>query len=241
MKRLIDVLVSLYGLVIGLPVLLPILFLVWLQDRHSPFYVAPRIGRGGRVFKMVKVRSMVIHADKTGVDSTSADDDRITSVGRFVRRFKIDEITQLWNVLKGDMSLVGPRPNVHRDVVLYTDVEKKLLSVRPGITDLSSVVFADEGEILEGRPDPDLSYNQLIRPWKSRLGLLYIEHQSVGLDLQLIFLTVIAVFSRPLALQGIQGLLKRLGAEEKLQQVSARAEELNPFPPPGALEVVSSR
>ena len=241
LKRFLDIVISFTGLLVASPVLIPLLLLVWRQDNHSPFYIAPRIGMGGKTFHMVKVRSMVVNADESGVDSTSANDNRITALGYFIRRFKIDEITQLWNVLKGDMSLVGPRPNVQRDVSLYTNVEKKLLEARPGITDLSSIVFSDEGEILKDRPDPDLSYNQLIRPWKSRLGLLYVDHQSVSLDLHLILLTVIAIVSKEKALEGIQKLLAKLHAEESLQRISRRKEDLQPFPPPGSLEIVMSR
>ncbi|MEO8577078.1 MAG: sugar transferase, partial [Gemmatimonadales bacterium] len=174
MKRLLDIMAATLGLVLLSPLLILLGVAIWLQDYHSPFYIANRVGRGERSFRMVKFRSMVVKADKSGVDSTAGDDPRITSLGRFIRRFKLDEIPQLWNVLRGSMSLVGPRPNVERETVLYTPDEKRLLSVRPGITDLASIVFADEGEILQGSDDPDLKYNQVIRPWKSRLGLLYI-------------------------------------------------------------------
>ena len=178
-KRLVDILASFFGLLITSPILLPVMFLVWKEDKRSPFYIASRSGRNGTTFKMVKLRSMVVDADKSGVDSTSGNDMRITPIGHKIRRYKLDELIQLWNVLIGDMSLVGPRPNVKNETDLYTDVEKRLLLVRPGITDFSSIVFSDEGEILEGKKDPDLSYNQLIRPWKSRLGLAYIENQSI--------------------------------------------------------------
>ncbi len=112
MKRLLDIICSFFGLVVLSPLLIPVMMLVFLQDFHSPFYIAPRVGKGGRIFRMVKLRSMVAGADKIGVDSTSADDFRITGIGHFIRKFKLDEFTQLWNVLKGEMSLVGPRPNV---------------------------------------------------------------------------------------------------------------------------------
>lgn len=240
-KRLLDIAISAFGLIIASPILIPVCITVWLQDYHSPFYIAPRVGRDEKLFKMVKLRSMVMNADKTGVDSTSSNDNRITAVGRFIRSYKLDELTQLWNVLKGDMSLVGPRPNVKRETDLYTSQEKKLLSVRPGITDFASIVFSDEGEILKDSKDPDLDYNQLIRPWKSRLGLFYIEHQSPGLDLQLIYLTVIAIISRPSALKTVQSILKSLNADEQLTQVVAREERLIPFPPPGAEQVVMYR
>src|SRR5689334_10339399 len=113
-----DIAVSLTGLVCASPLLLAVMVLIWFQDGHSPLYMAPRVGRGGADFRMIKLRSMVVHADASGIDSTGSADSRITSVGRFVRRYKLDEIAQLWNVLFGDMSLVGPRPNVRRETAL---------------------------------------------------------------------------------------------------------------------------
>lgn len=240
-KRIFDLLASLVGLILASPILAPTIIVIFLQDLHSPFYIAPRVGRGGVLFRMVKLRSMVVKADKTGVDSTSAKDSRITPVGHFVRRYKLDELSQLWNVLKGDMSLVGPRPQVKRDVDIYTDAERRLLSVKPGITDISSIVFSDEGEILRDSRDPDLDYNQLIRPWKSRLGLFYIDHQSLVLDVRLILLTATAIFSRKRALAGIQRILDELGADAMMKQVARRTGKLEPCPPPGATEAVSHR
>jgi lipopolysaccharide/colanic/teichoic acid biosynthesis glycosyltransferase len=241
LKRLFDVSASAFGLVLASPVLLPVMFLVWLQDKHSPFYVAPRVGRNDRPFKMIKLRSMVINADKSGVDSTAANDNRITAVGQFIRRYKLDELTQLWNVLKGDMSLVGPRPNVKRETDLYTPVERKLLSVKPGITDISSIVFSDEGDILKDQADPDIAYNQLIRPGKSLLGLLYIENQSLWLDIKLCFLTVIAIFSRNKALAGVQKILININAPDDVIQLAQRSQVLVPRPPPGGNHIVTSR
>ena len=241
MKRLFDIVASAFGLLIASPVLLPVMFLVWRQDRHSPFYVAPRVGIGDKPFNMVKLRSMVVNADKTGVDSTSANDRRITPVGHFIRRYKLDELTQLWNVLKGDMSLVGPRPNVKRETDLYTPVERGLLSVKPGVTDFSSIVFSDEGDILKGQQDPDIAYNQLIRPGKSMLGLFYIEHRSFVLDIELCFLTVIAIVSREHALSGVSSRLKELGANQELLRIAARRETLMPMAPPGGMKIVTSR
>ena len=210
MKRLLDFSVSFIGLLLFAPILLPVIFIVWIQDFKSPFYIPLRVGQNKKLFKMVKLRSMIVNADSSGVDSTGKNDDRITRIGKIIRRFKLDELSQLWNVLMGDMSLVGPRPNVKSETDLYTDVENGLLSVKPGITDISSIVFSDEGDILADKTDPDLAYNQLIRPWKSRLGLIYIKNQSFMLDIQLIFLTVISIFSRDLALSHIVKILKSL-------------------------------
>jgi lipopolysaccharide/colanic/teichoic acid biosynthesis glycosyltransferase len=241
LKRLFDVIASAFGLLLASPVLLPVMFLVWRQDKHSPFYVAPRVGRNDKSFKMIKLRSMVINADKSGVDSTAANDNRITAVGQFIRRYKLDELTQLWNVLKGDMSLVGPRPNVKRETDLYTPVERKLLDVKPGITDISSIVFSDEGDILKDQLDPDIAYNQLIRPGKSLLGLLYIENQTLWLDIRLCFLTVIAILSRQKALSGVQKILKDIDAPLDVIQLAQRTQALVPRPPPGGDRIVTSR
>jgi lipopolysaccharide/colanic/teichoic acid biosynthesis glycosyltransferase len=240
-KRLFDITLSAIGLLVASPVLLPVMFLVWRQDGYSPFYVAQRSGRGSSSFRMIKLRSMVIHADKSGVDSTGSNDRRITKVGHFIRRYKLDELTQLWNVLIGDMSLVGPRPNVKRETDLYTPVEKHLLDVKPGITDISSIVFSDEGDILKDQPDPDIAYNQLIRPGKSLLGLFYIEHRSFLLDIRLIMLTIVAILSRERALQGVQNILGGLGASEDLMKLASRRLPLTPRPPPGGKKIVTSR
>ena len=225
-KRIFDILMSFFGLLVTSPVLLLAMFLVWKEDKKPPFYIAPRSGRNDTTFKMVKLRSMVVDADKSGVDSTSGNDMRITPIGHKIRKYKLDELIQLWNVLIGDMSLVGPRPNVKTETNLYTDVERGLLSVRPGITDFSSIVFSDEGDILEGRDDPDLSYNQLIRPWKSRLGLIYIENQSIFLDIQLIFYTVVAIVSKQKALNWISEQLKRMNIDKNIISISRRNIEL---------------
>lgn len=241
LKRAFDIVVALVGLIVSSVIVVPVASAVWLQDFRSPFYLGPRVARGGGTFKMVKLRSMVVKADKSGVDSTSANDPRITTMGRFIRAYKLDELTQLWNVLWGHMSLVGPRPQVKRDADLYTAEEQRLLSVRPGITDFSSIVFADEGEILKDKSDPDLAYNQLIRPWKSRLGLFYVDKSNLSLDLQLIGLTIVAVASRKTALTKVHDLLKRQGAPNDLTRVALRQDALVPQPPPGSDKVVMSR
>lgn len=236
LKRLLDVVAAGLGLILASPVLLPVMFLVWWEDRHSPFYIASRVGRGGLQFQMVKMRSMVIDADRKGASSTSNTDRRITSVGHFIRRYKIDELTQLWNVLRGDMSLVGPRPQVQSGVDLYTVRERDLLSVQPGITDFASIVFADEGTILAGHPDPDRGYDELIRPGKSALGLFYIEHRTLWIDLQLICLTLLTIVSRERALLEVQGLLRRLGADSVIVELAGRQQPLRPSLPPGQRE-----
>lgn len=241
MKRTLDIVVALIGLVIFSPILILCLFFIFIQDGHSPFYIAPRMGLNEKPFSMVKLRSMIIFADRSGVDSTASNDRRITWIGKIIRRYKIDELVQLWNVLLGDMSLVGPRPNVKRETDLYTQTEKKLLSIKPGITDFSSIVFSDEGEILKNQEDPDIAYNQLIRPGKSLLGIFYIENQSFYLDLKLIFLTVLAIISKKKALLMLGLILKNLGANEDLIELSKRESPLIPMPPPGAKNIVNNR
>lgn len=238
MKRTIDFLASLVGLTILSPLLLVVAVAIWVEDRHSPFFFGKRVARGGGSFRMVKFRSMVVNAWKSGVSSTSATDRRITRVGSLIRRAKLDELPQLWNVLVGDMSLVGPRPQVEVDASMYTDEERRMLTVRPGITDLASIVFADEGEILAGATDPDLRYNQVIRPWKSRLALLYVDRRSVSVDLRLIFLTLAAASSRAYALGGVAKILERWDADPMLRRMAARREPLAECPPPGASAVV---
>jgi lipopolysaccharide/colanic/teichoic acid biosynthesis glycosyltransferase len=240
-KRLLDIVISLIGLICFFPILLFVSILVWSNDKKSPFYVPSRVGKKGKIFYMVKLRSMVVNADKAGIDSTSNNDLRITSIGQKIRKYKLDELTQLWNVLKGDMSLVGPRPNVKTEVDLYTDVEKELLSAKPGITDFSSIVFSDEGKILENKEDPDLAYNQLIRPWKSRLGLIYIKHQSITLDIEIIIYTLLALISKRTALNWVSKKLENFGVDKDLVNISKREIELFPYPPPGSDFVISSR
>lgn len=241
MKRVFDFSLALIGLISTSFILLPVIFLIWIQDRHSPFYIAPRVGKGQKVFKMLKLRSMVVNADKTGVDSTSSNDKRITAVGRFIRKYKLDELTQLWNVLIGDMSLVGPRPNVKRETDLYSLEEKRLLTVRPGITDLSSIVFSDEGDILRDQDDPDIAYNQLIRPRKSLLGIFYIEKRNFLMDLKLVHLTIYSIINREKALNALGSILKKSEGSPLLIEIASRKNKLVPMPPPGAINIVINR
>lgn len=241
MKRIFDFLSSLIGLIIFSPLILFVMFLVWINDFGNPFYTAMRVGKNEKTFKMFKLRSMIVNADKSGVDSTSNNDMRITRIGKFIRKFKMDELSQLINVLLGDMSIVGPRPNVQRETDLYTKDEKKLLRVRPGITDISSIVFSDEGEILASSEDPDIDYNQLIRPGKGYLGLFYIENQSFLLDIKLIFITIITIVNRNSALNLVLSILNKYNASEFLIKIAQRKEKLVPSPPPGSKNIVKDR
>ena len=236
MKRILDLVGAICASLILAPLAIVLAVLTFLQDGNSPFYVGRRVGRGGKDFGMVKFRTMVRNADRSGVMSTAEDDLRITRLGHLMRRFKLDELPQLYNILRGDMSFVGPRPNVLSEVKLYSEVECELLSVRPGLTDFASIVFSDEGTILKGSTNPDRDYNLLIRPWKNRLGLHYICVRTVVVDVRLIWLTALAVFSKRRALEGVEQLLVETQANEELVRVSRREEPLKATLPPGVTE-----
>ena len=223
------------------PIVVAAVLAVWLQDRRTPFYLPARVGLGGRLFRLIKLRSMVTNADKSKVDTTIAGDPRVTPVGQVIRRFKLDELPQFWNVVIGDMALVGPRPNVSRETALYTSEELRILSVKPGITDISSIVFSDLGSILAGADDPNIAYNQLIRPWKSRFALFYIDNRIWVLDLHIIALTALSLISRKLALRGVAMLLHRYNAPQTLIDVATRRVPLTPTAPPGASNIVINR
>jgi len=233
LKRVLDLSIAGSALLLLVPVFLGIAMAVWIEDRGSPWFRGVRVGRAGSEFRMLKFRSMCSGASKTGVNSTAVGDRRITRVGRFLRALKLDELPQLWNVMVGEMSLVGPRPQVPAEVALYTDEEVRMLDVRPGITDLASIVFSDEGEILEGSVDPDLLYNQIIRPWKSRLALLYVDRGSWSTDVRILAWTSGALISRPWALWRVVKFLEEWGVGEPLLGIAGRAVPLRAYPPPG--------
>ena len=241
MKRIFDIIFSFSGLIITSPLIIIILSLVWLNDKRSPFYVSNRVGKRGKEFKMIKIRTMIIGADASKVDSTSSDDKRITKIGSLCRKIKVDELPQLFNIFIGDMSFVGPRPNVRREIDIYTIEELELISIKPGLTDFASIVFSDESEILTGKSDPDLAYNQLVRPGKSKLGLFYTKNNNLIIDISLILITLISVFSRKISLKLVVKLLKLLKAGDLLVKIASRTEELYPSPPPGSNKVVQNR
>lgn len=193
-KRIVDTVGACMGLVILSPLLFLIAWLIKREDGGPIFYRGERVGLHGKLFSIFKFRTMVVDAEKIGASSTSEDDSRITETGRFLRKYKLDEFPQLINVLIGDMSLVGPRPEVKKFTDLYTDKEKVILTVRPGITDWASIWNSDEGAILAGSQDPDKSYMELIRPTKLKLQMKYVEDRSFWIDLKIIFLTVLAIF-----------------------------------------------
>lgn len=241
LKRLFDISVSAILLIVFSPLIIIVLIQIWIQDFHNPFYVANRVGKNSTVFKMYKFRSMIVNAEASGVDSTGNNDSRITTVGKFIRAYKLDELSQMFNVLFGNMSLVGPRPNVKRETDLYSSEEKKILSVKPGITDLSSIVFADEGEILAEKVDPDIAYNQLIRPYKSELAILYVQNKNFILDFKILMLTAFTFVSREKSLLGVSKIVSKLTQENNLAEICLRKKPLVPKAPPGFDHIIESR
>jgi len=186
MKRTFDLLLSAFGLILVSPFLLIIALLIKAEDGGPVFYRGARVGLGGESFRIFKFRTMVVNAEKIGASSTSSDDARITKTGRFLRKLKLDELPQLLNVLTGDMSFVGPRPEVQKFVDMYTDEEKIILTLRPGITDWASLWNCDEGALLAGSDDPDRDYLEKIRPQKIKLQLKYAREHSLPVDLKII-------------------------------------------------------
>ncbi len=193
-KRALDVVAAGVGLVVLSPVLALVALAILVTSGRPVIYAGERVGKDFQRFRMWKFRTMVRDAEASGVTSTASDDPRITRVGRVLRRSKLDELPQLLNVLRGEMSLVGPRPEVPEFADMLTGDERAVLSVRPGITDLASLWDVDEGAILAGQPDPDEAYLRLIRPGKVALQLQYVHERSMWLDLKILARTLAAVF-----------------------------------------------
>lgn len=199
-KRLFDLTLAALGLVVLAPLLLLIGLLIRLDSPGPALFRQERVGRGGRPFTILKFRTMRTDAERTGAQVTVGGDARITRLGRVLRAAKLDELPQLVNVLRGDMSFVGPRPEVPRYVALYTPEQREVLRVRPGITDLASIEFRDENELLRGHADPERAYVEQILPRKLELNRAYLERSSVAYDLVLILRTiwkVVAPAARP--------------------------------------------
>lgn len=196
-KRIIDVVVSACALLLFCPLLLVISVLVKLTSPGPVFYLQNRVGINGRLFKIVKFRSMVVGADSAGPGITASGDRRVTELGARLRRFKLDELPQLWNVFKGDMSLVGPRPELPLYVENYDSSQQKVVGVRPGLTDRASIDFRWEEELLAQCADPQQFYREKVLPRKLALNLEYIDKISLKNDLLLILGTVRSLVSAP--------------------------------------------
>ncbi len=190
LKRTLDLILAFGAFALLSPLLLAIAVLIKLDDGGPVLYRGVRVGRGGVPFRIRKFRTMVVNADRLGGPSTPDDDPRITKMGRWLRRSKLDELPQLLNVINGEMSFVGPRPEVAQEVAQYSDEERALLSVRPGITDWASIRFRDEGAILRGAADPHEAYRQVIRPEKMRLALEYVRTASLATDVRILVVTL---------------------------------------------------
>ena len=193
MKRGFDLLVATAGLLFFLPAFLVIAIAIVMGDGGSVFYWQIRVGRGGNPFRIWKFRTMRRHAERMGPGITVAGDARVTRVGRLLRRYKLDELPQLINVLTGDMSLVGPRPEIPHYVSLYTLAQRQVLEVRPGITDPASLQFRDEEMLLAKASDPERFYREFCIPTKVNLNLEYIRIASFASDLKMIYRTTVAV------------------------------------------------
>lgn len=190
MIRFFDMVFSFLGLLLLSPLLLALYFAVRLESPGGGFYNQVRVGKDGKDFKLHKFRSMRTGSDKQGLLTVGGADPRVTRVGRFIRKYKLDELPQLFNVLKGEMSLVGPRPEVRKYVDCYTPEQRRVLGVRPGITDYASINYIDENDILAQAADPDQAYVCQILPDKIRYNLIYIENRSLKEYFKILFMTV---------------------------------------------------
>ena len=193
LKRAMDIVISAGALLVIWPVLLLIAVAIKIDDPGPVFYRQVRVGRGGKEFRIYKFRTMVVDADKKGLAITVGRDNRITRMGAFLRKTKLDELAQLINVFTGEMSFVGPRPEVPKYVDMYTPYQRQVLLVRPGITDYASIAYRNENDLLEGAEDPEKMYIETIMPDKIELNMKYLREISPLADIRLILSTIIAV------------------------------------------------
>ncbi len=193
LKRAMDIVISGAALCVLWPVLLLIALAIVIDDPGPVFYRQVRVGRGGKEFRIFKFRTMVVDADKKGLQITVGRDSRITRMGALLRKTKLDELAQLLNVFLGQMSFVGPRPEVPRYVAMYTPYQRQVLLVRPGITDYASIAYRNENDLLAGADDPERMYVEEIMPAKIELNMKYLRRVSPLEDIRLIFATIAAV------------------------------------------------
>lgn len=194
LKRIFDIVCSFFGLIVLSPLFIIISVLVETTSRGGVFYKQVRVGKDFKNFKILKFRSMRPDSDKKGLLTVGSKDNRVTKVGYFIRKFKIDELPQLINVLVGDMSFVGPRPEVPKYVEMYNEEQRRVLSVRPGITDYASIEYRNENDVLAKSDNPEQTYIDEVMPAKLSLNLKYINEMSFVLDLKLIFKTIAKIF-----------------------------------------------
>lgn len=194
-KRIFDILFSLPCLIILSPLFLVIAIIIKIDSKGSVFYKQDRVGKNNSDFKVFKFRSMRVDSDRVGLLTVGGRDPRITSAGYYLRKYKIDELPQLYNVLIGEMSIVGPRPEVRKYVGLYDEDQKKVLEVKPGITDLASIQYRNENELLEKSEDPEEYYIKVIMPDKLRININYMNDRSIFKDMKVILKTIGAIFN----------------------------------------------
>lgn len=193
MKRLFDILSSLFVLIVGLPLGLLIALCIFVDSRGKVIYKQSRVGRNNVDFQLYKFRTMRTDADKGSQITIGAKDARITHIGAFLRKYKIDEFPQFLNILKGEMSVVGPRPEVRKYVDMYTPEQMRVLTVRPGLTDYASIRYVNENELLAKSDNPEQTYIQEIMPDKLKLNLKYVEEQSFRVDVKIMWQTLLAI------------------------------------------------
>ena len=189
--RTVDFTASLLGLVILSPFLILVSFLIWREDKHSPFFLQERVGLNFKLFQIVKFRSM--SPNKSGLLITSSTDNRITKIGSFIRKYKIDELPQLFNVFRGQMSLVGPRPEVEFYVNQYTQEQKEIIKVKPGVTDYASILYRDENDLLSKSLNPEETYINIIMPRKIRLNRVWVDNYSLRTYFDCILRTLVHI------------------------------------------------
>ncbi|WP_121809908.1 sugar transferase [Mucilaginibacter kameinonensis] len=194
LKRLFDISFSLLALIILSPLFLLIAIAIKINSRGSAFYKQARVGKDGNEFYLFKFRTMFVNSDRAGLLTIGSKDYRITGVGYWLRKYKLDELPQLLNVLIGDMSFVGPRPEVRKYVNLYTPAQLRVLSVKPGVTDWASIKYFDENDILAGSEDPEDMYIRVIVPSKISKNLEYIDNQGILMDVKIILSTIKRIF-----------------------------------------------
>lgn len=192
-KRLFDIVFSLIGIILLLPLLLIIAFLLKIESKGPVFYLQTRVGKNNRDFKIFKFRTMYIDSDKYGLLTLGDKDPRVTKVGYFLRKYKLDELPQLINVLANSMSFVGPRPEVRHYVNFYSESDLEILSLKPGITDYASIYFRNEAELLKSSENPEQLYIEEILPKKIDLNKTYINNQNILTDIKIIFKTILSI------------------------------------------------
>ncbi len=206
MKRLFDIIFSFFGLVVLTPILIIVSFLVRITSRGSVFFVQKRVGLRGKEFNLFKFRTMFSNSDRKGLLTVGERDTRITSIGYYLRKYKIDELPQLINVLNGSMSIVGPRPEVRKYVNYYTKEQLEILKIKPGITDWASIIYRNENVILNNSVDPERDYINIILQNQIKLNFIYLNKKSIYEYFRIIFFTLVVIIFPKLDVQKLSNI-----------------------------------